>query len=104
MERVNLVAGEACYLKIRGKLVAAGSHTFDSILRWGKFISTLRFSCPKVRGISERDVLQLSAWLAHPRTREKHLPSFKMLNVKPTCLPSIETADRWSKVESFIDI
>ena len=58
-ERDDLVAGEACYLRIRGKLTEAGFHTFDSIPRSGKSIS--RFSCPKAKGISERDVLLLSA-------------------------------------------
>ena len=100
VERDELVA---CYLRICGKLAAADFRTFDSIPRWSKSI-TLKFSCPKVRGILERDVLLLSAWLTHLRTREKHLASLKMLKVKPTCLPSIETAAMRSKAKSFNDI
>ena len=42
MERDDLVAGKACYLRICGKPAAAGFHTFDSIPRSGKSIS--RFS------------------------------------------------------------
>ena len=117
-ERDDLVAGEACYLRICG-LLRVCQHLPRStcpILVW--FASTnsqhlpdlgmvhkhLRFSCPKVKGIPKRDVLLLSAWLAHLRTREKHLASLKMLKVKPTFLPSIETADRRSKARSITDI
>ena len=39
VERDELVAGEACYLRMRGKLAAASFRTFDSIPRKGKSIS-----------------------------------------------------------------
>jgi len=68
VERDELVAGEACYLRIREKLAAAGFRNFDSIPRRGKSKNTLRFSCPKVRGITENDELLLTAWLTHLRT------------------------------------
>ena len=35
----DVLAGEACYLRIRGRLTEGGFHTFDSIPRSGKFIS-----------------------------------------------------------------
>ena len=70
MERDELVAGEACYLRIQGKLAAASFRTFDSIPRRGKSKNNLRFSCPKVRGISENDELLLTAWLTHLRTKQ----------------------------------
>jgi len=47
-ERDELGAGEACYLRIRGKLVEAGYRSFDSIPRRGVSKNNLRFSCPKV--------------------------------------------------------
>ena len=95
-ERDELIAGEACYLRIRGKLASAGFGTFDSIPRRGKSKTNLKFACPKVRGISENDVLLLTAWLAHLRPLHGHMASLKMLQVKPTCLPSMEMVARRS--------
>ena len=67
IERDELGAGEACYLRIRGKLVEAGYRSFDSIPRRGASKNNLRFSCPKIRGISGKDELMLTAWLARLR-------------------------------------
>ena len=103
MEQDELVAGEACFLRIRGKLAAAGFRTFDSIPRRGKSKTNLRFSCPKVRGISVNDELLLTAWLAHLRVRRKHMASLKMLQVKPTCLPSMGKAARRSTKKTIED-
>jgi len=104
VERDDLVAGKACFLRIRGKFAAAGYQTFDSIPRWGRSICTIWFACPKVKGIPESNVLQLSAWLAHLRTMQKHLASLKILKAKPTGLPSIETATMRLKAKSSKDI
>ena len=95
-ERDELTTGEACYLRIRGKLAAAGFRTFDSIPRRGNSKTNLRFACPKVRGISASDELLLTAWLAQLRAKHKHMASLKMLRVKPTCLPSMEMVARRS--------
>jgi len=104
IERDELVAGEACYLRIRGQLVEAGYRSFDSIPRRGVSKNNLRFSCPKVRGISGKDELMLTAWLARLRVMRKHMSSLKMLQVKPTCLPSIGTTARRSTKRTLEEI
>ena len=83
MERDELTAGEACYLRIRGKLASAGFGTFDSIPRRGKSKTNLKFACPKVRGISENDVLLLTAWLAHLRPLHGHMAASKCYKSNP---------------------
>lgn len=99
-----LTEGENCDFRIRDKLVIAGFHTFDSIPRMDESISNLRFSCPKVKGIPEKDAKLFTTWLAHLSTREKHLACLNMLKVKLSCLPSMETAVSWSKANIDKDI